>query len=134
MGSTGGARRCARSSGLPHPSATRWERRWQPRRRWPAPSPSSKPSQPARQPARLSALLRVARLGRKARALRRFATRRAQSESTRRALSDYLAAARQVAEFSVYERVFSLWHAFHLPLCFLLFTATLVHVIAAHLY
>ena len=37
-------------------------------------------------------------------------------------------------EFSVYERIFSLWHAFHLPLCFLLFTATIVHVIAAHLY
>jgi hypothetical protein len=39
-----------------------------------------------------------------------------------------------VAGFSVYERVFALWHAFHLPLCFLLFAAAFVHVIAAHLY
>jgi len=81
-----------------------------------------------------SALARVARLGWRARALRRFTPRRTRAESTRRALSDYVAAVRQVAEFSVYERVFSLWHAFHLPLCFLLFAATIVHVIAAHLY
>ena len=82
----------------------------------------------------ISALARVACLGWRARALRRFVPRRTTPESTRRALSDYVAAVRQVAEFSVYERIFSLWHAFHLPLCFLLFAATIVHVIAAHLY
>ena len=81
-----------------------------------------------------AALARVARLGSRARALRRLAPRGAKAESTRRALSEYVAAVRQVAELSVYERVFSLWHAFHLPLCFLLFAATIVHVIAAHLY
>ncbi len=81
-----------------------------------------------------SALARVARLGWRARVLRRFVPRRTTAESTRRALADYVAAVRQVAEFSVYERIFSLWHAFHLPLCFLLFAATIVHVIAAHLY
>jgi hypothetical protein len=81
-----------------------------------------------------SALARVARLESMARALRRLAPRRTRAEPARHALSDYVAAVRQVAEFSVYERIFSLWHAFHLPLCFLLFAATIVHVIAAHLY
>jgi hypothetical protein len=82
----------------------------------------------------ISALARVARLGWRARALRTSLPRRAATEGTRRALADYVGAVRQVAEFSVYERIFSLWHAFHLPLCFLLFAATIVHVIAAHLY
>lgn len=82
----------------------------------------------------ISALARVARLDWRARSLKRALPRRGTADATRRALSDYVAAARQVAEFSVYERIFSLWHAFHLPLCFLLFAATIVHVIAAHLY
>jgi hypothetical protein len=33
-----------------------------------------------------------------------------------------------------YARLFALWHAFHLPLCVLLFGAAIVHVIAAHMY
>jgi hypothetical protein len=82
----------------------------------------------------LSTLLRAAQLGRRGRALRRLAAPRARSSGAGRDLSDYLAAVRRVAEFSVYERLFSLWHAFHLPLCFLLFAATVVHVIAAHMY
>jgi hypothetical protein len=81
-----------------------------------------------------SALARVARLAWRARALRRFTPRRTRAEMARRALSGYVAAVRQVAGFSVYERIFSLWHALHLPLCFLLFAATIIHVIAAHLY
>jgi hypothetical protein len=39
-----------------------------------------------------------------------------------------------VLDFRVYERLFSLWHAFHLPLCFLLFGAATVHVLAVQLY
>ena len=81
-----------------------------------------------------SAMTRVARLGWRARALGRLAPTGRQAESTRRLLGDYVAAVRQVAGFSVYERIFALWHAFHLPLCFLLFAAAFVHVIAAHLY
>jgi hypothetical protein len=81
-----------------------------------------------------SAMARATRLGGRARALRRLAPPGRQAESTRRSLADYVAAVRQVAGFSVYERIFALWHAFHLPLCFLLFAAAFVHVIAAHLY
>lgn len=46
----------------------------------------------------------------------------------------YTDALRRVAEFRAYERLFALWHAFHLPFCILLFTAAVVHVIAVHMY
>jgi hypothetical protein len=50
------------------------------------------------------------------------------------ALRGYVDALRRVAEFRTYERLFGLWHAFHLPLCVMLFTAALVHVVAVHMY
>lgn len=40
----------------------------------------------------------------------------------------------RAAEFAAYERVFSLWHAAHLPLCVMLFGAAAVHVLAVHMY
>ncbi len=49
-------------------------------------------------------------------------------------LDDYIAAVRRSARFALYERVFSLWHALHLPLCFLLFASAAAHVVAVHLY
>jgi hypothetical protein len=82
----------------------------------------------------VAAMALVVRLGRRARALERFTPGDTRAAGARPALAGYVAALRRVAEFAVYERIFSLWHAFHLPLCFLLFTATIVHVIAAHLY
>ncbi|HEY6923825.1 MAG TPA: hypothetical protein VI653_10175 [Steroidobacteraceae bacterium] len=45
-----------------------------------------------------------------------------------------LAATRRVAGFEAYERLFSLWHALHLPLIFLMLVAGIVHVIAVHVY
>ena len=51
-----------------------------------------------------------------------------------RILSTYFDTARRAAEFSAYERVFSLWHAVHLPLCVMLFVAAAIHVLAVHLY
>ena len=45
-----------------------------------------------------------------------------------------LAATRRVAEFQGFERLFSLWHALHLPLIFILIVAAVVHVIAVHVY
>ena len=41
---------------------------------------------------------------------------------------------RQVATFAVYERLFSLWHVFHMPLFILLIISALVHVLAVHMY
>jgi hypothetical protein len=49
-------------------------------------------------------------------------------------LRTYVDALVRVAEFRAYERLFALWHAFHLPFCVMLFTAAAVHVVAVHLY
>jgi hypothetical protein len=45
-----------------------------------------------------------------------------------------LVATRRVAGFHAYERLFSLWHALHLPLIFILIVAGIVHVIAVNIY
>jgi hypothetical protein len=62
----------------------------------------------------------------------------AQRKRLRRAAFAYidrrLAATRRVAGFEAYERLFSLWHALHLPLIFLMLVAGIVHVIAVHVY
>ncbi|MGI9234395.1 MAG: pyridine nucleotide-disulfide oxidoreductase [Woeseiaceae bacterium] len=41
---------------------------------------------------------------------------------------------RQVAQLSFYERLFSLWHLFHMPLFIVLVVSALVHVLAVHMY
>ncbi len=45
-----------------------------------------------------------------------------------------LAATRRVASFEGYERLFSLWHALHIPLIFMMIIAAVIHVIAVHVY
>jgi hypothetical protein len=45
-----------------------------------------------------------------------------------------LTATRRVAEFEGYERLFSLWHALHIPLIFMMIIAAVIHVIAVHVY
>jgi hypothetical protein len=45
-----------------------------------------------------------------------------------------LNATRRVLEFGAFERLFSLWHALHLPLFLMLLIAGTVHVFAVHLY
>ena len=49
-------------------------------------------------------------------------------------ISTYLTAARHAAQFSVYERLFSLWHILHVPFVFMLVISGVVHVIAVHMY
>jgi len=62
----------------------------------------------------------------------------AERERLRRAAFAYvdkrLLATRRVAEFQGFERLFSLWHALHLPLMFIMIVAGIVHVIAVHVY
>ncbi len=49
-------------------------------------------------------------------------------------IDNALQAAQRRAQFSSYERLFSLWHVIHIPfLCMLVITA-LVHVVAVHVY
>jgi len=50
------------------------------------------------------------------------------------ALDHYLDAVVRVARFTVFERLFALWHPLHVPLCALLFGAATLHVIAVHWY
>ncbi|MDE2136268.1 MAG: hypothetical protein KGJ68_02440, partial [Gammaproteobacteria bacterium] len=45
-----------------------------------------------------------------------------------------LEATKRVAEFAGYERLFSLWHALHIPLIFMLAIAAVIHVIAVNVY
>jgi hypothetical protein len=45
-----------------------------------------------------------------------------------------LAATRRLADFQVFERLFSLWHALHIPLIVMLLLAGIVHVVVVHLY
>ena len=49
-------------------------------------------------------------------------------------IDDRLAATRRVVEFGAFERLFSLWHALHMPLFLMLIVAGIVHVIAVHVY
>lgn len=53
---------------------------------------------------------------------------------SRRLLADYLTAARDVAQFKIYERMFSTWHVLHTPFVYLLFASAGVHVVAVHMY
>lgn len=40
----------------------------------------------------------------------------------------------RVAQFTLYERLFSLWHVLHMPLFFMMLISAVVHVLAVHMY
>lgn len=52
----------------------------------------------------------------------------------KRLLHSYLMAIRDVAQFHTYERLFSLWHIFHIPLVYMMVFSAIWHVIAVHMY
>jgi len=54
--------------------------------------------------------------------------------SARSAIRAYVDAVIDVARFSAYERLFSLWHILHVPFVFMLIVSGIVHVIAVHMY
>jgi hypothetical protein len=54
--------------------------------------------------------------------------------SARREARIFLRQVRKVAEFNVYERLFALWHLFHMPLMVMMLVAGVFHVIAVHAY
>ena len=62
----------------------------------------------------------------------------AESKRLRRTANAYidrrLSATQRVAEFQGCEHLFSLWHALHIPLIFMLIIAAVVHVIAVNVY
>lgn len=49
-------------------------------------------------------------------------------------VKDYLDGIREMTEFKVYEKIFSLWHVLHIPLVFILLLSGIAHVIAVHMY
>ena len=76
-------------------------------------------------------------LGTRSRSARRRALRLVRgggSADLRGAVGRHVRAVRRIGGLHVYERIFGLWHVLHLPLCFLLFLAAAVHVMAVHLY
>ncbi|QWG17311.1 pyridine nucleotide-disulfide oxidoreductase [Bradyrhizobium sediminis] len=46
----------------------------------------------------------------------------------------HVAVVRKAAALAFYERLFRLWHVFHLPLFFLLVVAAIIHIFAAHFF
>jgi hypothetical protein len=49
-------------------------------------------------------------------------------------LTEHIAAAKRAATFAFYERLFRLWHVFHVPLYVLLIVTALLHVYASHYF
>jgi hypothetical protein len=49
-------------------------------------------------------------------------------------VTQHVAAVRRAAAFALYERLFGLWHIFHLPLFVLLVIVAIIHVYASHFF
>jgi hypothetical protein len=49
-------------------------------------------------------------------------------------IRSYLFAVRDLAQFGTYEKLFSLWHIFHVPFVYMLIFSAIWHVIAVHMY
>lgn len=56
------------------------------------------------------------------------------SRSTSKFVRDYMSLIGRVAQFSLYERLFALWHILHLPIFILMVLSALFHVLAVHMY
>jgi hypothetical protein len=63
---------------------------------------------------------------------------KAQRKHVRAAITNFIVAhlrrVRRVAELHSYERLFSLWHIFHLPFFYILVVTASIHVLSAHMY
>ncbi len=62
------------------------------------------------------------------------ATRRSLQQTASEHIDAYVHALIKEAQFTTYERLFSKWHALHVPLLFLLIATGIVHVVAVHMY
>lgn len=49
-------------------------------------------------------------------------------------VKEYTLALRKTAAFSLYERLFSLWHILHLPLFYMMIITAIIHIFAVHMY
>jgi hypothetical protein len=62
------------------------------------------------------------------------ARKRELQKAISRFVAQHLRRVRRVAELGSYERLFSLWHIFHLPFFYMLVLTALIHVLAVHMY
>jgi len=60
--------------------------------------------------------------------------RRQRRKSAFEVVENNLTAVRRIYELSVYERLFGIWHVFHLPFFYMLVVTALLHVLAVHMY
>jgi len=56
------------------------------------------------------------------------------SDPVRSAVRRYFSAIVRSQDLRVFEQLFSLWHAIHVPLTFVLFISATIHVLAVHMY
>jgi hypothetical protein len=49
-------------------------------------------------------------------------------------IRDSIRVARDAAQFRTYERLFSMWHIFHIPLVYMMVFSGIYHVISVHMY
>lgn len=61
-------------------------------------------------------------------------TRTVTPEKAQRLIVTYLKEIQRVAQFTLYERVFALWHVLHIPLLYVLAASGIFHVIAVYMY
>jgi hypothetical protein len=55
-------------------------------------------------------------------------------KNARKMIRRYITAVVRVAQFSAYERMFSIWHVAHIPFVYLLVISSIVHIVAVHAY
>ena len=68
------------------------------------------------------------------RVLRRSNISAQDARAARQAVAQSLAELCRASELRLFERLFALWHAVHIPLTIILFVSAAIHVIAVHLY
>lgn len=51
-----------------------------------------------------------------------------------RFIGRYIRLVRRIAQFTLFERLFALWHVLHLPLFYMMVISAIVHVLAVHMY
>jgi hypothetical protein len=59
---------------------------------------------------------------------------RRQKSRVKREIVSFVSSVSRAAQLTFWERVFSLWHLFHVPLFFVLIVSGVIHVVAVHLY
>ncbi len=55
-------------------------------------------------------------------------------KNRRSLIAAYIRAVQRVAQFGVFERLFSWWHILHVPLVYMLVLSAIAHVVAVHMY